>query len=220
MTRWIAGFTTNQRLAAIAVLLGVGALFSTTTARASLDPRELAVAIASGTNRVQPRDLADRILEGRSDYRLIDLRDTAAFAAYHIPGAENLPLTSLADPGIGHTETVLLYSEDGSRAAEAWVLLRAQRYQAVYVLDRGLDGWKQDVLFPALKESPANQAERQANERLRQVSIHFGGAPRMGGEQGAASATPAMTVAMPKIEAPVLPAGERKPAAKKKKEGC
>ncbi len=220
MTNWSSRFTTNQRLAVLALLLGAGALFSNATARASLDPRELAMAMERGTDRVQPRELADRILKGQSDYRLIDLRDAAAFASYHIPGSENIPLAALADSGVARNETVVLYSEDGSRAAQAWVLLRAQRYQAVYVLDRGLDGWKQDVLFPVLKENATNPAEQLDNERLRQVSAHFGGAPRSGAVQDSTVIVPSMPATMPKVEVPASPAGEAKPVAKKKKEGC
>ncbi len=220
MTNAFARLTTNQRLAVLALLLGAIALFSNTRMRATLDPRELAMAVDRGSERVQPRELADRILKGQADYRLIDLRDASAFAVYHIPGAENVPLAALGDGSLAPGETLVLYSEDGSRAAEAWVLLKAQGFRAVYVLDRGLDGWKQDVLFPVLKENAVNPAEQQANERLRQVSAHFGGTPRTGTQAAAAGvAAPVTSAAMPKVELPAAPGGA-KPAPRKKKEGC
>ncbi len=211
---------TNHRLALVALALGALAVFARPVTRASVDPRELATIVQRGFDRVQPRELADWIIKGRSDYRLIDLRDAAAFSTYHVPEAENIPFAALSDGGIARNETIVLCSEDGTRAGEAWVLLKAQGFKAVYILDRGIEGWKQDVLFPVVKEDAATPAERAANERVKQVALHFGGAPRAAGGSSGSVGTPAVVpTALPKVDAPSLPGVAKKPAVRKK-EGC
>ncbi len=220
MSRWFSRLRTNQRLALVALLLGLLAVFSSPASRASVDPHALTLAAQRGSDRVQPRELANWLIEGRADYRLIDLRDETAFAAYHLPGAENIPFAAIADSGLAPTEKIVLFSDDGTRAGESWVLLKAQRFSAVYVLDRGLDGWKRDVLFPVLKDESSEEVRRE-NERVKNIATHFGGAPRSTARgtlegPGAAAGTP---LALPKVEAPTMPAGAKK-VAPKKKEGC
>ena len=81
---------------------------------------------------------------------MIDLRSEAEFAAYHIPTAENVPLSALPDFPLQPNEKVVLYSEGGIHAAQAWFLIRAQGHRAVYTVLGGLDGWKDEVLFPEM----------------------------------------------------------------------
>ncbi len=221
MMKWISRLGTNQRLALVALVLGAGALFARPMAAGTVrvNAPELAAELQREAG-IQPADLADRIIKGTTDFRLIDLRDEQAFASYHVPGAENVPLTALADSGIGHNEKIVLYSDDGTRSAQAWFVLAAQGFRSVSVLRGGLEGWKQGVLFPVLKQNPS-PAEQVDNERRRQVSAHFGGAPRTGGDGAivAGGSLPAMPT--PKVEVPSLPAGASAGAtAKKKKEGC
>jgi hypothetical protein len=111
-------------------------------------------------------------------------------------------------------ERIVLYSDGGIHAAQAWMLLKARKYGSVYTLRGGLEGWKDEVLFPVVVPSTA-EPERNATERKGAVSRFFGGQPRS--SDGIASA-PSQPV-IPKLEMPNAPV---KPAAggKKKKEGC
>ena len=219
--------TTNRVLAAIALGLGVIALagnpLPSHTVR--IDTQELATIVSSEVDHVEPAELADWILRGATDYRLVDLRPPEAYAAYHIPTAENVPLAELPDFGLGRNEKIVLYSDGGIHSAQAWFLLRAQQYRGVYILRGGLDAWKDDVVFPVAPDPPTPQA-LAAFERAAQVARSFGGAPRAAAESrgdtsamsvpGVASAAP--LVATPAPTAP--PAGKTATAGKKKKEGC
>lgn len=62
-----------------------------------MDLNELAVIVESGADHVTVQELAERIIAGETDYRLLDLRDPEAYARYHIPGAENVNITELAE---------------------------------------------------------------------------------------------------------------------------
>ena len=210
--------TLNQKLAAVALALGALALLSQPHRGpfVKLDARELALVVEQEVDHVTPAELATWIVEGRSDYRLIDLRTADEFAAYHIPTAENAQLTELADYPLLRNEKIVLYSEGGIHSAQAWLLLRAQGYEGVYTVLGGLDGWKDEVLFPVLPVD-AGPRERARFERSAALAQFFGGQPRTDDP----SVAEAPATALPKLAAPVA-SGPAVPAAprKKKKEGC
>jgi len=205
VSRW----SREQKLGAAALLLGALAVFGNpyrTTGVVQIDARELAAIVQTEVDHVAPGELADWIVQGRTDYRLIDLRDEAAYAAYHLPTAERAPIAGLPDYPLARNEKIVLYSDGGIHAAQGWFLLRAVGFKGVYILRGGLEAWKDEVLFPTA-----------ASDRAKAVSAFFGGAPRAA---GGAEAT-----AAPEMPAMVMPAPQAAPAVaapnqKKKKEGC
>ena len=208
----------NQRLAAVALLLGVAALFAGDPAAgrgATIDAKELALIVHNQVDHVSPAELADWIIAGKTDYRLVDIRTPEEYALYHIPTSENVPLAGLADDWFLRNEKIILYSEGGIHAAQAWFLLKSQGYGAVYMLMGGLEGWKDEVLFPTLAEN-ASDSERIAFAKTREVSKYFGGTPRT----GAGPQQSAQVLATPKLEMPAPAAAPAAGAKKKKKEGC
>jgi rhodanese-related sulfurtransferase len=212
--------TTNQKLGLLLVVLGLLAAFAGSPyagGKVSLDTAELARIVEKEADHVSPEEMADWIVQGRSDFRLIDLRTEKEYAEYHIPGAENIALTALADAGMQRTEKIVLYSEGGIHSAQAWMLLKARGYRGVYMLRGGLEEWREKVLFPRLPENPT-PAQRVEFAKMSEVAKHFGGAPQDGGSPDQA----AVTAPMPKLAMPQAPAGGAPAAApkKKKKEGC
>ncbi len=132
---------------------GFVALFAGDPYRGShvtIDTRDLAIRVGKGADSVQAVQLADWIIQGRNDFKLIDLRGEKDFAAYHIPTAENAPLASLTPDFAAHNEKVILCSNDGTEAAKAWFLLDAQGFKSVYLLEGGLRAWQDEVLFPQI----------------------------------------------------------------------
>jgi rhodanese-related sulfurtransferase len=218
----------NRKLAAVALVLGAGALFSQPHRGpvVKLDTRELAMIVEQQVDHVTPAELAAWIVEGRADYRLLDLRSESEFASYHIPTAENVPVSALPDFPLQPREKVVLYSEGGIHAAQAWMLMRAQGHAAVYTVLGGLDGWKDEVLFPVMP-ADASPQDRARFEKTAAVAKFFGGQARVGSEAAAGSepGLPAMAAPapseMPKL-APPVPGKAPAPMTpkKKKKEGC
>jgi uncharacterized protein len=215
----LSSWSLEKKLAAAALLLGAVAVVGNPyrgTGVVSLDTRELAAIVQGEVDHVTPGELADWIVQGRNDYRLIDLRDEAAYAAYHVPTAERAPITALTDYPLQRNEKIVLYSDGGIHAAQAWFLLKAEGYSGAITLLGGLDGWKEEVLFP---EAPADPTPEQsaAFARAREVSAFFGGTPRAAGADGSA-------VAAPELPAVAMPAPQAAPVAvavrKKRKEGC
>ncbi|MGB5102068.1 MAG: rhodanese-like domain-containing protein [Steroidobacteraceae bacterium] len=176
----------------------------------------VALVVEREVDHVTASELAAWIVEGRSDYRLLDLRPEQDYAAYHVPTAENVPLAALPDYPLLRNEKIVLYSEGGIHSAQAWMLLRAQGYDAVYMVLGGLEAWQDEVLFPAVA-TDASAAERARFERAAALARFFGGQARTDG----AATAPAATAELPRLAAPVA-TGPAVPAApkKKKKEGC
>jgi rhodanese-related sulfurtransferase len=224
MSGVLSRMTTNQKLAVVAFVLGAVALFAKPQAghAVSISPKDLAVIVEKQVDHVTPAELARWLIEGRSDVRIVDLRDETQYAEYHIPGAELVPLPALPDQSFAPTEKVVLYSEGGIHSAQGWFLLKARGASNAYFLLGGLDAWKSEVLFPTLAANPTPDQQR-ANDGLKSVAAHFGGRAMVAttsGEAGVAAAAPALP-AMPKVEAPAAPVGGRPSSGpKKRKEGC
>ena len=128
----------------------------------TVDSRDMAWLAANGSDRVAARTLADWIIQGRSDFRLIDVRTPAAFAAGpRIPSAENIPLTALFDAGLDRGEKILLVGDDQVAVAQAWLLLEASGYAGASIVDGGLAAWRDQVVYPRVDGADADDA-RQA----------------------------------------------------------
>lgn len=223
--RFRFAWTLRRALAAAAFALGALAMAGNPVRGhvVTIDTQELATIVGGAMDHVSPAELAGWIVRGATDYRLVDLRSEAEFAQYHIPTAENVPIAQLPDFGLARNERIVLYSEGGIHSAQAWMLLRAQGYKGVTILLGGLEGWKDEVVFPV---APANPGPREAAafERAAQLARFFGGRPREAATAGGDA--PPLTLAPSAPASPLLaaPGGQaRKPGAtpaKKKKEGC
>jgi uncharacterized protein len=217
-TRWRwSSLSLNQKLALGALTLGVIALFARPLRGnvVTVDVKELAALIDSEDDHVTPRELAAWIVETRSDYRLVDLRPAKDYAEYHLPGAENVTLSALPDASLLRSEKIVLYSEGGIHASQAWILMRAKGFRNVYTLKGGLEQWKDEVLFPSLADH-ATAEERARFERAAALAQFLGGSRRTGANASVAVKTPEM----PKVAAPAAAGVPPSAAPKKKKEGC
>lgn len=206
----------NQKLAGGVAFLGFVAIFAGspyTGTSATVDSKDLAVLVQKEVDHVTPAELADWIIQGKVDFRLIDLREAKDYAEYHIPMAENVKLPELSSHGLTRNEKIILYSDGGIHSAQAWFLLKAQKYRGVYILLGGLEEWKDSVLFPSIAQN-AGPEEKAEFEKMKEVSKFFGGSPRTGTTGGTD-----VQAALPKLEmpAPVAVPGRTK---KKRKEGC
>jgi rhodanese-related sulfurtransferase len=213
----------QQALALLAAVLGAGALLvgnPGASARLVVDSRELAAIVEGETDHVTPAELADWILTGRQDYRLVDLRSESEVATYRIPNAERIPITGLLDGDLARNDKIVLMSAEGIHSAQAWMLLKANRYPAVYLLLGGLKQWQEQVLFPVQPAAGVSEAERKEFALAVERARFFGGSPRarsaIGSETGALLPTPAVSSSI--APPPAMASGAAK--GKKKKEGC
>jgi rhodanese-related sulfurtransferase len=188
-----------RRFAIVLVSLGLVAAFAGNPYRgafARVDTKQLALDAGNKADHVSAVQLADWIVEGRNDFLLIDVRDAAEFAAYHIPGARHVPLAELTSDFVARNERIVVCSEGGIHAAQAWYLLRSLGFPAVYLLFGGLEEWKDTVLYPQAPPATAapprpgrvRPARRGGNVLRRQSADDW--RSRASGNAGAAQVGP------------------------------
>src|SRR5574341_1209530 len=206
MSRWISQLTLNQKLGVFALALGAFAVFANVapSPNVTVNAKELLASVERREDHVSPPELAAWIVEGRADYRLVDIRDAKAFAEYHIPGAESVPLASVLDGALGRTDKIVLYGDGGVHAAQAWMVLKGRGFTRTYTLLEGLDAWKDEVLFPVMPQDASPEVLARF-ERSAQVAKLFGGQPRAAAAAGAEPMPLPTLAALPAVAAPTLP---------------
>jgi len=192
-----------------ALALGLAAPFAGSpygSARGRIDVDELAGVVARGEDHVEAIDLAQRIRARQPGLRVIDLRTNEELDGYAIPGAERHAIDALSRLHPAPGDTLVLVSQAGAHAAQAWVLLRALGWRQVYFLRGGMDEWRDEVMRPELA-ADADEHARRAFEVVADLSRYFGGAPGIGPARGdGGSGAP--------------PGGERKGAVRPRRYGC
>ncbi len=167
----------KYKLAIIAVLLGVVALFagdpySGTSVKVNV--KDLALSTVKSSDKINPTDLADWIIQGKADYILVDLRSPDKYAEYTLPEAENIPLVELPNSDLLRNQKIILFSDDEVAAAQGWFILKAKKYNSVYILEGGLNGWKEKVVFPKVPANPSKD-DLAKLEKKKAVAQYFGG---------------------------------------------
>lgn len=150
---------------------------ASTGARHAIDVAELARVVADQEDHVSAVELAAWLRARRPGLRVVDVRTAGEYAAYHIPGAEHVPLEALASARFAPGETIVLYSELGVHGGQAWVFLRALGHHRVLFLRGGLHEWLDDVMSPTIAASAPAEAQA-AFEQVAELSRWFGGTPR------------------------------------------
>jgi len=206
----------NKKLALLAFLLGVIAVFGGNAHNKQqlvVDTAELANQINQTNDGINVIALADKIIKGQADFRLIDLRAEKKFNEYHVPSAENIMVSGFNDIDMPRNEKYYLISDNDILTGQAWALLRAKGYKAVYVIEGGIKEWENSILFPKIS---ANATPNEISEfnKIKEVSMFFGGQP----QSVVDSAVTETKISMSK---PSMPASvPLKKSVKKKKEGC
>ena len=187
-------------LAVSALLLGAFAAIAgspVATSNARIDVATLAQTVDREDDHVTSVELARWIKDRKENLRIVDIRDSAEFKDYHIPGAERIDLPDLVKTHFGKNETIVLYSGGGAHAAQGWVFLRALGYTQVYFLRGGLAEWLDDVMSPTISASLSDSAKEEF-KKVAEISRYFGGVPRVGDPAPAASETSQAQKQIPK----------------------
>jgi len=165
-----------------AALLGVLAAFAGSpyaSRHGRIDVDALANVVRREDDHVTAIELAGWIKSRRDRLRVVDVRSAGEYDEFHIPTAERVAIDSLAAARFAPDETIVLYSEGGAHAAQAWVFLRALGYDHVFFLRGGVYEWLEQVMNPALGAS-ASRNDSVAFSDVAAISRYFGGTPRTG----------------------------------------
>ena len=217
MNNKFSNITIQKKLGFLALVLGFFAIFAGSpydTSNVTINIKDLALIAQKDADNISVQSVADRIIKGNFDYRIIDTRNPKEFAEYHIPMAQNVQLPRLLDQNFYPTDKIILYSDSNEKAALGWFLMKARKFKAVYIMKGGLDEWKDKILFPKL---PADATPEQiaSFEKIKEVSKFFGGTPQTG---ASADQSQPSIKNLPKLKLPAALPNEG--PRKKRKEGC
>ena len=217
MKNFFAHLTTQRKFGLLALVLGFFAIFAGSPYnrnKITLNAKDLALIAEKKADNVSVQDVANWIIQGKVDFRIIDTRPAGEYAAYHIPMAQNIRLSGLLDQHFYPTDKLILYSDTGEEAAQGWFILKGKKYKAVYILKGGLDAWKNQILFPQLPANPTPEQLTSFN-KIKEVSKFFGGTPQTDASE---DQNQPQVKNLPKLQLP-----ENVPNAaprKRRKEGC
>lgn len=186
----------GKALAATAVL-GTGAVMALASMAAGTSPAAVSTeatveAMITERDHVGAKELARWIIEKRTDYQLIDIREPWAFDDYHIPTAVNIPLGELFKPAnlsrLDRTKTTVVYGLGAGHSAQTQLLLQLKGYRSLS-LKEGITAWWDEVMTPASLrgDEPSPSGYQQA----RQLRERFMGTAGGSSKPGAAAPPPA-----------------------------
>jgi len=141
-------------------------------------PEEALLADAeAGKGRLEPGELARRLMAHDPDLTLVDLRSKSEFDAFHLPGALNLPASRLPEAlsdrrGQG---LIVLYAGDMTLPAQARDALGRLGFGNVDILGGGLREFFEQVLKPAsLRGEPFSTDTAAGVQAARQFFLPAG----------------------------------------------
>jgi rhodanese-related sulfurtransferase len=196
------------------VILALASAVARGTGAGPVNAPAIVQTIIDEKDHVTAGELANWLVEKRSDFQLIDIRLPWQFDDYHIPTAINIPLAALFSPEglnkLDRSKKIVVYGLGAGHAAEAQLLLSMKSYNALS-LKEGISAWWNDVLTPvSLRSDSTSPAGYQQAKALRQ---HF-----LGSTGGAAPA-PGAAAPAPVEVPPAQPAPGAAPGGKKLKLG-
>lgn len=217
MKKFWSNLSLNKKLVLIAITLGVIALFAGdpyggTTIK--VNEKSIALSTVDNSDKVSVTELADWIIKDKSDFELVDLRSEEKYNEYTIPASQCIPLPQISSSDLLRNQKIILFSDDDVASSQAWFILKSKNYKGVYILDGGLNAWKEKILFP---KAPVNASKDELVEfeKMKEVAKFFG---------GQAQTDSSVTETKQEIKLPTTTDGTTKttaPTAKKKKrEGC
>src|SRR5262249_2783921 len=148
----------RRALFALALLGGALAPFAGSPFRAQrgrVDVERLAAMAAREEDHLTAAVLDGWIKDRHPRLRGAGPRAPAESAAYRRPGSDNVALTARAATAIAPAETVVLVSDAGGHAGQAWVFLQALGQRQTYFLRGGIGEWMEDVMNPVAGRQPA-----------------------------------------------------------------
>lgn len=138
---------------------------------------DVAQAAARQDDRVDVRELAGWLVEGRADFKLIDVRTGVDFESGSIGDAENIPIARLVTQDVLQSlptdRMVIVYSNGSENAAKASVMLRLSGFDA-HLLAGGYNAWQENILNPDISADELSGESLQVSEQ-RALSCYFVG---------------------------------------------
>lgn len=159
--------------------------------------------VKEGIQFVSTDQIADMVIQQDPSLQLIDVRSSDEFEKFHLPGAINIPLSSILSEDWEayinqDVKMNVFYSNGNTSANEAWMITRQLGYVNNYVMMGGLNHWAETIMNP---EKPAVTSP---NDEFARYDFRKGASQALGGgslestESGGAGTPPPPIQTKPK----------------------
>ncbi len=188
-------------LVLFAIVLAVAASMAHGGGAGPVDSAAIMQGIIEEKDHVTPVELAQWIIEKRTDYQLIDLRQPWQYDDYHIPTAVNVPLSQFFQESnlkeLDRSKKIVVYGLGAGHAAETQLLLQMKGYTA-YSVREGISAWWDLVMTPVSLRSES--ASPEGYQQAKQLRDYFFGSSQPGPKPTAAPTTNTPIVPPDKLE--------------------
>jgi len=100
--------------------------------------------------KISPKEAMEFIENDAESYQFIDVRNPREYDNFHITGSINVPLQRVLDdefiPYLKSDKKKVLYSNQSIKADQVRVLLTQYGYENLFVLQGGVDYWKENMI--------------------------------------------------------------------------
>jgi rhodanese-related sulfurtransferase len=188
-------------LGAIIIPLGliIAAVPENTTKQFKLTAGQLLEEVKSGTQYMQPTEVADMLISKDPTLQLIDVRNADEFEKFSLPNSINIPLVDILNPEWEYyinqdVKLNVFYSNSSNDANQAWMLTRQLGYKNNYVLQGGVNYWAETIMNP---EAPATTSP---NEEIAKYNLQKGAGMALGGAAETTQTAPVVSGPQPLIQ--------------------
>lgn len=144
-----------------------------------INAKDLHTELTKKERYISVEDVAQAIIEKRTDIVLIDVRDTSQFKEFTLPGAFNIPYDSLLfkTDNIVHNEDIkkVFFSNGNTLAEKCWLIAKRANLKNIYIMDGGLNSWFDNILDPTPPQQPASNKQERLYQRRMGLSAFFVG---------------------------------------------
>ncbi len=117
----------------------------------SISAEEILTILLKGDYAISPDELAGMVVEQDSGVRVVDVRNPDQYKNLSIPGAVNIPLSSLLitenEKMISISDMkIIFYSDDELLSTQAWMLAMQKGYSNIFLLRGGLNEWDNIIM--------------------------------------------------------------------------
>lgn len=141
--------------------------------------KELHYELTKNDKFISVEDVAQAIIEKRTDLILIDVRDTSQYKAFTLPGALNITYDSLLfkTDNIAHNPDLIkvLFSNGNTLAQQCWFMAKRANLKNIYIMDGGLNAWFDNILNPQPPQQPYSNEQDRLYQRRKGLSTYFVG---------------------------------------------
>lgn len=144
------------------------------------DPQILLKEAFSKSRFLSPDQIADRLINEDPSILLIDVRTPDQYQEYSLPNAFNIPLDEIIledweDYLDQEDVDVVLVSNGGLYADQAWLLCKRMGYNNLYVMEGGLNAWFRNIMQPEMPAETAAKEDFDLYAFRKGAAQYFGG---------------------------------------------